>query len=188
MQAGYWIGRGERVAYVTKEEIQMPELWVRDRNLWGTWFHGAAHWSHVLSWLQEYCTSCGGWSDRWCCTKLQLSCGKALPKMRFWQDSQVGHAHLPKMRWQDATHWRRRILDIVCQTCFSIHAIRTATAYCCFAWVAVSVRSLKWQPDNSSKDWWCWRSRRGDRPESGCQELYSASYRRQSMEPARSSR
>ena len=32
--------------------------------------------------------------------------------MWFCQDSQVGYAYLPKVRGQDATHWRRRVLDI----------------------------------------------------------------------------
>ena len=58
----------------------------------------------------------------------------------------------------------------------------------CFPWVVGWVRSQGWQPDNSSKDWWCWRSRRGDRQVSGYQEPYSASYRRLSMEPIRSLR
>ena len=58
----------KKIIYVKKEDIQMPGMWVRDRNIWGTWFHGAAHWSHVLSRLQEHSTSSGGWSDRWCCT------------------------------------------------------------------------------------------------------------------------
>ena len=35
-----------------------------------------------------------------------------MSKMWFWQDSQVGYAYLPKVRWQDATHWRRRVLDM----------------------------------------------------------------------------
>ena len=35
-----------------------------------------------------------------------------MPKMWFWQDSQVGYAYLPKVRGQDATHWRRRVLDL----------------------------------------------------------------------------
>ena len=35
-----------------------------------------------------------------------------MSKMWFWQDSQVGYAYLPKVRGQDATHWRRRVLDM----------------------------------------------------------------------------
>ena len=29
--------------YVKKEDFQMPGMWVRDRNIRGTWFHGAAY-------------------------------------------------------------------------------------------------------------------------------------------------
>ena len=35
-----------------------------------------------------------------------------MSKMWFLQDSQVGYAYLPKVWGQDATHWRRRVLDI----------------------------------------------------------------------------
>ena len=35
-----------------------------------------------------------------------------MSKMWFRQDSQVGYAYLPKVRGQDATHWRRRVLDM----------------------------------------------------------------------------
>ena len=35
-----------------------------------------------------------------------------MSKMWFLQDSQVGYAYLPKVRGQDATHWRRRVLDM----------------------------------------------------------------------------
>ena len=35
-----------------------------------------------------------------------------MSKMWFLQDSQVGYAYLPKVWGQDATHWRRRVLDM----------------------------------------------------------------------------